>query len=337
MQFRLSEIAEKIGASLEGDDLTVSGLSAIDNPQPDTITYISSKKYRKLLPDCICPAVIVPPGLKSDKHSLLVKDDPYLGFGLAMRLFHPDHHRPEPAIEPSSFVSDSAILGKNVYIGHKAVISDDVKVGDNTIVHAGVYIGRETTVGSDCFIYPNAVVMHKVTIGDRVAIYAGAVVGSDGFGYARNGATFAKIPQVGTVVIEDDVEIGAGTTIDRATLGETRIGTGSILDNLVQIAHNCIVGPGSILCAQVGLAGTTTLGKNVILAGQVGIAGHLTIGDGAVAEAQSGIPNNVEAGKIVFGTPAREAMLARRIEAIINHLPEYIQRLRNIEKKIGKD
>ncbi len=337
MRFKLSEIAEKIGAKLEGEDLTVTGLTAIDNPFPDTLTYIVSKKYRKLLPECICPAVIAPPGIKSEKHSILVKDDPYLGFGLAMRLFHPDHHIPQPRVEKSAHVAESASLGKDVYIGHNAVISDNAKIGDNTIVHSGVYIGQDTVIGSNCYIYPNAVIMHNVTIGNRVAVYASAVVGSDGFGYARNGAAFAKIPQIGTVIVEDDVEIGAGTTIDRATMGETRIGTGTIIDNLVQIAHNCIIGPGSILCAQVGLAGTTTLGKNVILAGQVGIAGHLTIGDGVIAEAQSGIPNSIEKGSIVFGTPAREVMRARRIEAILNHLPEYIQRLRNIEKKVGKD
>ncbi len=337
MEFKLSEIAEKIGAQLEGDDLTVKGLSAIDNPLPDTLTYILSKKYRKLLPECVCPAVIAPPGTKSDRHSILIKNDPYLGFGLAMRLFHPDHYRPEPKTEPSAYVSDSVVLGKNIYIGHHAVIEDNVKIGDNTVIHSGVHVGRDTVIGSDCYIYPNVVIMHNITIGNRVAIYATAVVGSDGFGYARNGAIFAKIPQIGTVVIEDDVEIGAGTTIDRATMGETVIGTGAILDNLVQVAHNCRVGAGSILCAQVGLAGTTTLGKNVTLAGQVGLAGHLNVGDGVVIAAQSGVPGDIEPGKIMFGTPAREAMHAKRIEAIINHLPEYIQRLRNIEKKIGND
>lgn len=336
MQFKLSEIAEKIGARLEGDDLTVTGLSTIDNPKPETLTFITSKKYRKMIGDCVCSAIIAPPGISSDKHALLIKDDPYLGFALAMRLFHPDHHRPEPRIEDTARVAKSAKLGSGVYIGHNAVVNENARIGDNCIIHAGVYIGANALIGDNCYIYPNAVIMHDVKIGNRVAIYASSVIGSDGFGYARSENGPVKIPQIGTVVIEDDAEIGAGTTIDRATLGETRIGTGAILDNLVQIAHNCHVGAGSIICAQVGLAGTTTIGRNVILAGQVGVAGHLTIGDDSFVEAQSGVPSDLPPKSVVFGYPAREAVHARRIEAIINRLPDYIQRLRQIEKKIDK-
>jgi len=336
MKLKLSEIAEKIGATLIGKDLTISGLSTLDNPKAGTLTFITSKKFKKKLADCICPVAIVPPGIESDKHSLLVMKDPYLGFGLAMRLFHTDHYRPKPEIMASAVIPENAEIGKYVYIGHNVTIGDEVKIGDNCTIHPGVYIGKKSVIGSDCFIYPNVVIMHDVIIGDRVAVYANAVIGSDGFGYAKSKDGFVKIPQVGTVVIEDDVEIGAGTTIDRATLGETRIGTGTIIDNLVQIAHNCKIGPGSILCAQVGLAGTTTLGKNVILAGQVGVAGHLTIGDGSIVQAQSGIPGDVAPESIVFGTPAREVKLAHRIESMLNRLPDYIQRLRDIEKKVNK-
>jgi len=336
MRFKLSEIAEKIGAELVGKDMEIKGLSTIDDPHPETLAFLSSRKYRKKLADCSCPAVIVPPKIESDKHSLLVMSDPYLGFGLAMRLFHPDHRRPQPKIEDSASISKSAQIGKDVYIGHHAVISDNASIGDNCVIHPGVYIGENSVIGESCHVYPNAVIMHEVTIGSRVAIYSGAVVGSDGFGYAKGENGFVKIPQAGTVVVEDDVEIGAGTTIDRATLGEARIGTGAILDNLIQIAHNCMIGAGSIICAQVGLAGTTTLGKDVILAGQVGVAGHLTIGDGTLVEAQSGVPSDLPPKSIVFGCPARQAMHAHRIEAIINRLPDYIQRLRALERKSGE-
>jgi len=336
MQLKLSEIARKIDAELIGDDLPVSGLSTLDNPRENTLTFISSKKYLKFLPDCISPAAIVPPGVESDKHSLLVKSDPYLGFGLAMRLFYPDHDRPKPKIEPTAVIAESAKIGANAYIGHHVVIEENAVIGEGTVIHPGVYVGKGTSIGQDCFIYPHVTIMHRVTIGDRVAIYANAVVGSDGFGYARNGEGFLKIPQSGIVAIEDDVEIGAGTTIDRATIGETRIGTGAIIDNLVQIAHNCIVGAGSIICAQVGLAGTSTIGKNVTLAGQVGVAGHLTIGDGSIVQAQSGIPSDLPPKSIVFGYPARPIRQAHRIEAILNHLPEYIRRLKEIERKVGK-
>jgi UDP-3-O-[3-hydroxymyristoyl] glucosamine N-acyltransferase len=335
MQLKLSEIALKIGAELIGPDLTVSGLSTLEEPRPDSLTFITSKKYAKKLDGNCCPAAIVPPGLKSDKHSLLAMADPYLGFALAMRLFHSDHQRPAPKIEASATIAPGARIGDRVYIGQNVWIGEEANIGDGCIIHPGVYIGDRVCNGENCFIYPNAVLQHDIIIGRRVAIYAGAIIGSDGFGYARSGNGYVKIPQAGTVVVEDDVEIGAGTTIDRATLGETRIGTGAIIDNLVQIAHNCKVGPGSIICAQVGLAGSTTLGANVILAGQVGVAGHLSIGDGAVVQAQSGVPGDLPAGSVVFGYPARDVKVARRIEAIINRLPDYIERLRNIEKNIG--
>ena len=335
MQLKLSEIALKIGAELVGPDLAISGLSTLEEPRPDSLTFITSKKYAKKLAGCTCSAAIVPPGLKSDGRSLLVMADPYLGFALAMRLFHPDHHRPAPAIAASAAIAGSANIGDRVYIGPNVYVGEAASIGANCIIHPGVYIGDRVSVGDDCFVYPNAVILHDVVIGKRVAVYAGAIIGSDGFGYARRGNGFVKTPQVGTVVIEDDVEIGAGTTIDRATLGETRIGTGTIIDNLVQIAHNCRIGPASIICAQVGLAGSTTLGSNVILAGQVGVAGHLSIGDGSIVQAQSGIPRDLPAGSVVFGYPARDIKLAHRIEAIINRLPDYIERLRTIEKKTG--
>jgi len=335
MQLKLSDIALKIGAELIGPDLVVTGLATLEEPRPDALTFITSKKYAKKLASCPCPAAIAPPGTTSESHSLLVKADPHLGFALAMRLFYMDHQRPAPEISASATIAARAQIGERVYIGPKAYIGEEAHIGPNCVIHPGVYIGDRVRIGEDCHVYPNAVIQHDVLIGNRVAIYAGAIIGSDGFGYARNGEKYAKIPQAGIVVVEDDVEIGAGTTIDRATLGETRIGTGTIIDNLVQIAHNCRIGPGSILCAQVGLAGSTTLGSNVVLAGQVGIAGHLTIGDGSIVQAQSGVPGDLPAGSIVFGYPARDVKLARRIQAIINRLPDYIERLRDVEKAVG--
>ncbi len=336
MILKLSQIAEKIGARLEGRDIDIADLSTLDDPRPGTLSFVASRKYQKKIADCPCAALIVPPGLTSSRHSLLVMDDPYLGFALAMRLFYPDHRRPPSGIQAGTRIDATAEIGTDVYIGPNSVVGMKSRIGKRSVIHAGVYIGDNAVIGEDCFIYPNVVIMHNVVIGNRVAIYAGAVIGSDGFGYARRGSGFVKIPQAGTVVIEDDVEIGACTTIDRATIGETRIGTGCIIDNLVQIAHNCRVGAGSIICAQAGLAGTSILGRGVTLAGQVGIAGHLTIGDGALVEAQSGVHKDIPPGSKVFGYPARELLSAHRIEAIISNLPDYIQRIRDLERKVAE-
>lgn len=336
MILKLSQIAEKIGAKLKGPDIEIAELSTLDNPIPGTLSYLASKKYRKKIEGCQCAALIVSPDFNSTKFSLLIMDDPYLGFARAMRLYYPDHHRPPSGIQAGTRIDVTAELATDIYIGPNCIIGKKTVIGKRCVIHGGVFIGDNVVIGDDCFIYPNAVIMHDVIIGNRVAIYAGAVIGSDGFGYARDGNGFLKIPQAGTVVIEDDVEIGACTTIDRATIGETRIGTGCIIDNLVQIAHNCRIGPGSIICAQAGLAGSSILGSRVTLAGQVGIAGHLTVGDGALIEAQSGVHGDVPAGTKMFGYPARELALAHKIEAIISRLPDYIQRIRELENRIDK-
>jgi UDP-3-O-[3-hydroxymyristoyl] glucosamine N-acyltransferase len=211
------------------------------------------------------------------------------------------------------------------------VISKGVCLGLGAVISAGAFIGEDSILGNNCYIFANVTIRERIRIGNNVVIYPNAVIGSDGFGYAWDGSRQVKIPQIGTVVIEDDVEIGAGTIIDRATLGETVIGRGTIIDNLVQIGHNCKIGAYSVLCAQVGLAGSTTLGEHVTLAGQVGVAGHLQIGDGAIVEAQSGVAGDIPKGMVHFGYPSREVKVAHRIEAIINHLPEYVTRLRKLE------
>ena len=245
MIFRLSEIAEKIGAELVGPDREITGLSTIENPLPGTITFLTTKKYRKKLLDCPCAGVIVPPGIKSETHSLLVKDDPYLGFGQAMRLFYRDHARPDPAVMPTAAVAASASLGRNVFIGHNAIIENGARVGDNSIIHAGAYIGENAVLGEGCIIYPNAVLMHDIVVGDRVVIYAGAVIGSDGFGYARKRDGFVKIPQAGTVVIEDDVEIGANACIDRAKFGTTLIQRGNDVHDALSHKRSSVKSSGS--------------------------------------------------------------------------------------------
>jgi UDP-3-O-[3-hydroxymyristoyl] glucosamine N-acyltransferase len=332
MAFRLEEIASTIGAKLDGDpDLRIDGLATIEAAETGNLSYIASKKFEKQLQSTGASALIVYPGLKSDRHSLLVMENPYLGFALAMRMYYRVFPAFTPGVEKSAFIGENAAVSDDCYIGHNVVVSRAVRVGGGSAVYAGAFIGEDAIVGRNCRIFQNATIMDRTVIGDRVAIYPNAVVGSDGFGYCWDGSRHVKIPQAGRVVIEDDVEIGAGAAIDRATLGETIIGKGTIVDNLVQIAHNCRIGPGSVICAQAGMAGSTELGTRVTLAGQVGLAGHLKVGDGAVIEAQSGVPSDVPAGAVRFGSPARDVYLAHKIEAILNRLPDYVKRIKKLE------
>lgn len=338
MSFPLSKIAEEIGAKLKGDpDLLVENINTIENAGPGDLSYIASRKFKKYVETTRASALIVYPGLESDRFSLLVTDDPHLGFARVMRMFYNPFPEVAPGIEASAVVADDIEISDDCYIGHNVVISRMVSLGRNVEIHAGSFIGEQAKIGDNSRIYQNTTIRERVTIGRNVVIYPNVVIGSDGFGYVRTAEGHFKIPQVGTVIIEDDVEIGAGSTIDRATLGATIIRKGAIIDNLVQIAHNCDVGPGSVICAQVGLAGSTIIGQNVVLAGQVGLAGHLKIGDGAVIEAQSGVASDVPAAAVHFGTPSREVYLAHKIEASLNRLPELLRRIRKLEAYLKKD
>jgi UDP-3-O-[3-hydroxymyristoyl] glucosamine N-acyltransferase len=338
MPYALGQIAEAIGAQLQGDPgIVINSLATLETAQAGDLSYILSPKFRKALDYTKASALIIYPNFKNIDRPALVIKDPRLGFARAMRLFHRAYPQTTPGIEKSAQIAPDVVIPRDAYIGHNAVISRGVNLGAASVISAGVFIGEGTTLGCNCYIFPNVTIREKIRIGNNVVIYPNAVIGSDGFGYAWDGTRHVKIPQAGTVIIEDDVEIGAGTTIDRATLGETIIGRGTIIDNLVQIAHNCKIGEYSILCAQVGLAGTTTLGKYVTLAGQVGLAGHLEIGDGVTVLAQSGVAGDIPAGAVYFGTPAKEAKLAQKIEAIINRLPEYVVRLRKLESFFKKN
>jgi UDP-3-O-[3-hydroxymyristoyl] glucosamine N-acyltransferase len=338
MPFSLGEIADRIGAELKGDpDLQICDLATLEDAGEGELSYVAAPKYRKLAETSKAAALVAYPGYEDTKHSLLITKEPYLGFARAMRLFYRLFPATEPGIAATAVIADDLPVPKSAHIGHHAVISQGAKIGENVTILAGAFIGENSIIGDGTYIFPNVTIRENVRIGKNVVIYPNAVIGSDGFGYCWDGSRHLKIPQVGTLIIEDDVEIGAGTTIDRATLGETVIGRGTIIDNLVQIAHNCKIGEYSVICAQVGLAGTTTLGKHVTLAGQVGIAGHLTIGDGAIVEAQSGVPSDIPAGEIHFGSPSREFRQAHKINAIIGRLPEYIARLKKLEAGLHKN
>jgi UDP-3-O-[3-hydroxymyristoyl] glucosamine N-acyltransferase len=332
MPFTLGEIAARIGAELHGDPkLVITSLATLESAGPGDLSYIASRKFKRHVETTAASALIVYPGLDSPRLPLLVMTNPYLGFALAMRFFYRSFPDLKPGVASTAAIASDVRVPPGIHIGENAVISSGVSLGDGCAVMAGAFLGTNVTLGTNSRIFPNVTIRENVRIGNNVTIYPNAVIGSDGFGYCWDGEKHIKIPQAGTVVIEDDVEIGAGATIDRATLGETIIGRGAIIDNLVQIAHNCRVGEYSIICAQVGMAGTSTLGRHVTLAGQVGLAGHLTIGEGAIIEAQSGVASDVPPGAVYFGCPARDFKLAHKIEAIITHLPDYISRLRKLE------
>jgi len=330
----LSHIAELVNAKLIGRaDTPICGVAPFESARPDDITVAGHKKYLKQMDQCKASAVIVPRDVTSDSLNLLQVDHPLVAFAKVIEFFHPLRKLPA-RIHPSADIADDVELGNDVCVGACAVIGNGVRLGDRVQIHAGVVIADDVVIGDEVTVFPNVTVLERCRIGDRVTIHAGSVIGSDGFGFAPDGQSYHKIPHVGIVVIEDDVEIGANNTIDRATFGETRICRGVKTDNLVHIAHNVTVGENTVLVAQVGISGSVRIGKHAIVAGQAGIAGHLTIGDGAVIGPRAGIAKDVPDGRTVIGAPAMEPKRFYRMVRIMQNLPELKKRLEVLEKKI---
>jgi len=336
---KLLELAERLDAEIDGEpNIEIRSMNTLMDAAEDQASFLSNPKYRPLLESTRAGAVIIgkndrPPKTSNLRPSLLITDNPYLSYAQATTILHPPKH-PAKGVEQGAFIHPTAKIGKNVAVMAGAYVGEDACVGDGTVLYPGVFIGRNAGVGRDCVLYPNSVVREECILGDRVIVQPNAVIGSDGFGYARNGAKHVKIPQIGNVVVEDDVEIGAGTTVDRAALGETRIGRGTKIDNMVQIGHNVKVGNNCILVAQVGISGSTKLGDSVILAGQAGVAGHLEVGDGAAVGAKAGVLSDLPPGAQVLGAPAYDRGEFFRAQAVIRKLPELNKKLRSLEKKI---
>ena len=332
---RLAELAELLRCPVRGDgSVEVSRLRPIGDAGPGDLTFLANPRYASELATTRASAVIVAPDVATPLPSVL-SPNPYLTFAQALGILHPTQ-RPAGGVHPTACVDPSAELGADVSVGPFAVVGPRVSVGARTAIRAHAVISEDVTIGADCLLHAGAHVREGCRLGDRVVIQNGAVIGSDGFGFAKDDAgRYHKVPQVGITVIEDDVEIQANTTVDRAALGETRIGRGTKIDNLVQVAHSVTVGEDSILCAQVGISGSTKIGKRVTLAGQVGVVGHLEIGDGAIATAQSGIAHAVPAGGLVSGYPAIENRGWLRSVAVFAKLPELLRRLRAIELRLG--
>jgi UDP-3-O-[3-hydroxymyristoyl] glucosamine N-acyltransferase len=332
--FTLGSIAEALGATLEGDpSRLITGVAPLDKAGPEHVSFLVNPKYRRAAEQSAAGAVVVGRGVEGLPQALLRVDSAQAALIPLLRLFHPE--APILAgVHPAAIVAPGARVHPSASIGPYAVIEPGAVIGARNRVGALCFVGAGATLGDDVVLHPRAVVSDGVIIGSRVVVHPGAVLGADGFGYAFDGTAHRKIPQVGGLRIEDDVEIGANTTIDRATLGETRIRRGSKIDNLVQVGHNCDVGEDVILVSQVGISGSCKIGNRAILAGQVGVADHVTIGEGAVLTAQSGVPNDVAAGEVWSGTPSRPAPETRRIWAAETLLPQLVRKVRALEKRV---
>jgi UDP-3-O-[3-hydroxymyristoyl] glucosamine N-acyltransferase len=336
---KLSELAELTGARLEGLNIEITGAAGLDEATEGHVTFLANPKYTPRVNTTRASAIYLSEEATTDRQiSILRVKDPYLAYTRALRVFHPE---PEfhPLIHPTAVIDPTAELARGlVAVGAHSVIGRNVKIDADVTIHPNVTIYDDVSVGSGSVIHSGVAVRERTVIGERVIIHNNSVIGCDGFGYAKDEERrWLKIPQAGRVVIEDDVEIGAGTTIDRASVGESRIGRGSKIDNLVQIGHSCTVGEDSLLCAQVGLAGSSHIGSRVILAGQAGVAGHLTIGDDVVLTAKSATSHDIPAGKVISGIPAFDNRDWLRSTAAFRRLGEIQRKVRELEKHLNTD
>ena len=334
--YSIEEIAGIVGGEVVGDgSIEIRGVAGIKEAATGEITFLANPKYESYLASTSASAVISVGGNGNFGGAIISIDNPYLAFLKVVRLFaETPLQKYSRGVHPTAIIPDSVKLGDEISIGAYVVLEEKVVVGDRTTILPLACVNEGVRIGNDCLIYPHVTIRENCEVGDRVIVHSGAVIGSDGFGYARDGEEHHKIPQIGIVKIEEDVEIGANTTIDRATTGVTLIGRGSKLDNLVQIAHNVVIGENSVVAAQAGISGSTELGKNVVLAGQAGLVGHIKIGDGAMVGAQGGVTKSIPAGTSVSGYPAREHSFARKICAATARLPDLLKEFRNLQNRV---
>jgi UDP-3-O-[3-hydroxymyristoyl] glucosamine N-acyltransferase len=338
---KLAELAEKLSCRLEGDPSTeITGIAGMDHATPGQVTFLANRRYFPLLRSTRASAIFVEEGIRIDREpglpplASLRSSNPYLAFAKAIELFYQTPAYP-PGIHPTAVIAKSARVGTKAHIGPYCYVAEDVVIGENAVLHSFVTIYQGAIIGNLFFAHAHAVVRENCRIGDRVILQNGVVIGADGLGFAKlKDGSWYKMTQSGPAVLEDDVEIQANACIDRATVGETRIGHGTKIDDLVLIGHASQIGANAMLCGQVGLAGSTRIGDGVILAGQVGTAGHLSIGKGAVITAKSGVPNDVPPAGMYSGYPAVENRQWLKTHAALNRLPELQRRVRELEEEI---
>jgi UDP-3-O-[3-hydroxymyristoyl] glucosamine N-acyltransferase len=334
---KLKELAARLDCRLEGDgELDVTRVAGIQDAQPGDVTFLANPKYEKSLASSRATAVILKEEAPAAPCAMLRARDPYLAFARAVALFAPVS-RPAPGVHAMAAIAADAQLGTDVSVGPFVAVGEGARIGDRTVIFPNVTIAAGVTVGSDCVIHSNVAVRERCTVGDRVILQNGVVVGGDGYGFVRRGdGTHEKIPQVAVVVIEDDVELGANTTVDRPAVGETRIKAGTKIDNLVQIGHGVTVGRNVLMAAQVGIAGSTDVEDDVVFGGQVGVGGHLTIGRGAIAVGQSGVTNSLDPGAFVAGYPAIDNRDWRKASVLFRRLPEMKRRIEQLEARVAE-
>jgi UDP-3-O-[3-hydroxymyristoyl] glucosamine N-acyltransferase len=334
---KLGEIAEKLGCRLEGDaNLEISGVAGIEDAKAGHLTFLDNRKYYPLVKTTEASAILIAPDGPPVTVAALRTTNPYLDFARALRLFHaPPAYA--PTVHPTAVIAASAKIGDRAHIGPYCFIDENVEIGDGAVLHSFVSIYRGVKIGDDFFAHSHSAVREDCHIGNRVLLQNGVVVGSDGFGFARDAqGRWHKILQVGAVIIEDDVEIQAHSAVDRGAVSDTRVGRGTKIDNFVQVGHACTVGEDTILCGQVGLAGTTHVGNKCILAGQSASAGHLTIHDGAILTAQSAVNSDIPAGAIYSGSPGFDNKDWRKSVAVFNRLPDLQREVRQLREELAK-
>ncbi len=333
---KLKEIAEMAGGKIVGDEtLEVVGVRGVEDASSGHVTYLAGKQYLEALKQSKASAVLVEAVVDLDMTQIVVPN-PALAFAKLLAFFHPQK-RSKPGVDSRAVIGDNVRLGKNVTLSPFVCLGDNVVLGDNCVLYPGVFVGDDCVIGDDCLFYSNVTLYPETRVGNHVVLHSGAVIGADGFGYTLDEAgRHFKIPQIGTVKLEDHVEVGANSCIDRANLGVTLVREGTKIDNLVQIGHNCAIGPHSIIVSQAGIAGSCQLGSYVVIGGQVGIADHLKIGDKAMLMSQAGVARDVPDGAIEGGSPSLPRKEYGRLVALSHKLPEMAKRIKELEKRLDE-
>lgn len=334
-KYTLTEICEWVNGELVGDGNTlISGYAQLGDVKSGEISFVASSKYLRSLSDCPAAALVVYPEFTESGFNVIKVADPQLAFIEIIQRMTPPRKSLPTGIHSTAIIGDETSFGKNTAIGPNVVVGSDCKIGENCTIHSGVVIEDGVSIGDDVLIYQNVVVRYNSIIGSRVILHPGVVIGADGFGFRSEKGVHKKIPQLGKVIIEDDVEIGANCAIDRGAIGATKIGKGSKLDNLIQVGHNVVVGQHTVIAAQTGISGSCKIGSGVVLAGQVGIADHLSIDDRTIVTAKSGVTKSVPARTVVSGYPARHHMRWKREEAVIRKLPDLNKLIQELANRV---